>query len=392
MTAVRAVRRIGLGCVACVCAYSARTLGAQASNAVAGQVVRVTPRGEAPVAGIVVTLHRIGAGQGGPIDSVRSDARGRYRFTVATPDTAAMYLATARYAGLASFAPPLRLGAAAASGSLPGTIQVFDTTSGPVPIRVAGHHVVVSAPNVDGLRDVLEVYELENAGVLTRVAPRGGDVFSVSVPTEVATVAATQGDYTGDAVALRGGRVRVLAPMPPGVKQLAFRYALPSAAFPWQTSLGDSVPVVEVLVEEVNATVTGDALRPMGAVASEGRNFVRYLGRGTPSGARLTIAVPSGAGANTGRGWLPFATLALVALGGLWWAFRHPARHRVPHRMPTHAVSVNRTSDLQASIASIDAMLENGTAAPASREGLQTYREQLARELEQRLAAGEGTR
>ena len=44
---------------------------------------------------------------------------------------------------------------------------MFDTTSGPVPLMVQGHHLVVSAPKPDGGREIVEVYELSNDSTVT---------------------------------------------------------------------------------------------------------------------------------------------------------------------------------------------------------------------------------
>src|SRR4051812_11746724 len=63
---------------------------------------RVLDADSAPVAGIRVVLHRIGPQVQGPLDSTRSDRRGRFRFSF-NPDTAAFYLISGRYAGIEYF-------------------------------------------------------------------------------------------------------------------------------------------------------------------------------------------------------------------------------------------------------------------------------------------------
>ncbi|MEO6444932.1 MAG: hypothetical protein ABIZ91_16920, partial [Gemmatimonadaceae bacterium] len=105
------------------------------SLSLSGRVVRLTIDGERAVAGERVVLHRVSAREAGPVDSVLTDARGHYAFRVATPDTLAMFLASARYAGIAYFAPPAQAGQDAPP---PGEIVVFDTTSRDVPLRVQG--------------------------------------------------------------------------------------------------------------------------------------------------------------------------------------------------------------------------------------------------------------
>ena len=67
-----------------------------APSVVEGRVMRPAVTGEVPVAGVVVTIHRVGTDSSGPIDSVRTDARGAYRFAYrrwGSPD--AIYFAAA---------------------------------------------------------------------------------------------------------------------------------------------------------------------------------------------------------------------------------------------------------------------------------------------------------
>ncbi|MBC7897025.1 MAG: hypothetical protein H7066_16520, partial [Cytophagaceae bacterium] len=311
--------RLVAACV--VVASSASTTGAQAPIVVTGQVMRVTAAGPAPVPGASVTLHRIGVSSAAPLDSTIADGSGHYRFRVAAPDTNAMYLPTTRHGGLAYFAAPIRVGDPVGEG----IIEVFDTTSTDVPIRITGRHVVVSAPDADGERAIVEVYEVSNDTVLTRLGTRDRPAFVARLPRGATKVRATQGDFTGDAVVTVPGGVGVVAPVAPGIRQLALSYALPPSAFPLDITLTDSSAVVEVLLEEPGGRATGDGLEALGAVTSEGRSFVRFLGRDLPLGNRIQVQVPAAVGGSVARwGWL--AVLALAALGAIGWSMRrHPA-------------------------------------------------------------------
>src|SRR5687768_9185000 len=117
-----------------------------------------------PVPDVIVTLHRVGPDSAGPVDSVRTDATGRYAFRFrrwGSPD--AIYFAASVYRGIAYFSAPLR------GVTMRGDeheIMVFDTTSRPLRFGVQGHHLVVGAPRPTGLRDIVEVYELSNDTVV----------------------------------------------------------------------------------------------------------------------------------------------------------------------------------------------------------------------------------
>ena len=70
---------------------------------------RITAKGEVPLAGRWVVLHRVGTDVAAPIDSMRTDASGHFAFKYhATGDSAALYFAASSYAGIAYFTPPLR--------------------------------------------------------------------------------------------------------------------------------------------------------------------------------------------------------------------------------------------------------------------------------------------
>ncbi|MFY7923398.1 MAG: hypothetical protein ACOVSI_13400, partial [Gemmatimonas sp.] len=109
------------------------------SRAVEGRVRRPMrsggdSTGMGPASQVWVTLHRVGKDTAGPIDSVKSDAAGRYRFTYApfgTPD--AVYFASTTYGGIAYFTAPLRSAKAVGDET---EITVFDTTSRTFPLSI----------------------------------------------------------------------------------------------------------------------------------------------------------------------------------------------------------------------------------------------------------------
>ena len=59
-----------------------------------------------PARDVRVVLHRVGQRVQGPLDSTRTDAQGRFRFTF-QPDTTVLYLLSARYRGIEYFSAPL---------------------------------------------------------------------------------------------------------------------------------------------------------------------------------------------------------------------------------------------------------------------------------------------
>lgn len=266
-----------------------------------------------PVAGVWTILHRVGPDSAGPLDSARSDARGRYSFTYRrTGSTDAVYFVSATHAGVTYFTVPLAFDKV--SGD-PAEIVVFDTTSARVPITIRGRHMVISATNGSGVRPVTEVFELSNDSTVTLVSPgpSAPPTFTTLLPKNARDAKVHQGDFPAEAVSFADGRVRVVSPLPPGVKQLAYSYSLPADEFPLSVPANAPIDVLEVLLEEPRGTVSGAGLEEQPAATAEGRTFRRFLAQAVPLNAVVVIDIPS-----PQRTWSPtFLVLFTVAVGSL---------------------------------------------------------------------------
>jgi hypothetical protein len=260
---------------------------------VAGQVVRPGTDRMIPVPHVMVTLHRVGSDRAAPLDSTRADDRGRYSFHFTrSGDRSAIYFVSASYGGIAYFTPPL---AHATVKGEEAEIAVFDTTSGPVPISSRGHHVVVSAVDANGMRNVTEVYELANDSSVTRVAgsTNGGEVWSAVLPMQASGFQVAQGDIPAQGVKFEKGKALVLAPIAPGLKQFAFSYSVPASAFPLSIPIVRDTQILEVLIEEEKGSVSGAKLEERDPVALERRNFRRFLAADVPANSVSIINLPS---------------------------------------------------------------------------------------------------
>jgi len=246
-----------------------------------------------PVSGIWVVLHRVGADNAAPLDSVRASASGEYSFNYRrSGDESAIYFVSASYGGIAYFTPPLHH--ALVKGE-EAEIAVFDTTSSHVPISVRGHHVIVSAVGQNAIRAVTEVYELANDSSVTRVAASGlpdGASWSAVLPTGARNLRVTQGDVPADAVTFTDGKASVFAPLAPGLRQLSFTYDLPARSFPLSVPIDRATQVYEVLIEEPTGTVTGANLKEVEPVTMEKRTFRRFLASDVPKNAVSVINLP----------------------------------------------------------------------------------------------------
>jgi len=255
--------------------------------------VRPTQRNVDPVAGAWVVLHRVGPDRAGPLDSVRSDSRGRYSFKYArTGSDQAVYFVSATYDGIAYFTPPLAEGKVSGDD---GEITVFDTTSKRVPLTLRGHHVVVSTADANARRSVVEVYDLSNDSSVTRVAA-GQKQESATWQTHITPGASDfkvgQGDISPGAVEFANGVVSVFAPLAPGIKQFSFSYSLPAKSFPLKLPLEKETGIYEIMIEEKAGSVTGPHLREVDPVTVDDRNFRRFLASDMPENSVAVIDLP----------------------------------------------------------------------------------------------------
>jgi hypothetical protein len=345
----RALRRVPLFLIVAL-ALAAPLLAQE--RTVRGRVLRPDERGLHGVSGAWVVLHRVGADTAAPLDSVRSGARGDFAFRYgATGDPNALYFVSASYAGIAYFGAPLR---ARDVGGADAEIIVHDTTSAPVPLHVRGRHLVIGAPRADGSRDIVEVFEISNDSSVTRIAADGGPpTWSTILPAGAAEFQVGQGDIAPQTVRLEGGRVVVLAPFAPGLKQLSFAYRLPASSFPASYPVGDGATVLEVLLEEPAAAASGAALQRVDPVSVEGRSFTRFLAQDVAANGVVRITVPAVASARERTRWMTIVgggvgVVMLVALA-LAIARRRPAAVAAP------SPSLGETPDtLARTIAALD--------------------------------------
>jgi hypothetical protein len=285
-----------------------------AERRVDGRVVRGTRKGQQPVANQWVVLHRVGPDRAGPLDSTRTAANGRFSIRYReSGDTSALYFASTSYGGVAYFTSPLRAPVVRGDDA---TLTVFDTTSGPVAIKVGGRHVIVGAVQPNGRRPVGEVYDLENDSTVTLVARDSmSPLWRTQLPAQALEFQVnTSGGLAPGAVSQRGSSVGLFAPLSPGIRQFAFTYELPSNAFPLTLPIDRATGVLEVLVQDPSARVDGVKLRETAPVSADGRTFRRFLGQDLSAGTAIRIDIPHLIGAEREKVYFGVAAALLTAM------------------------------------------------------------------------------
>lgn len=354
------------------------------ARTVEGQVVRPGAEAPLPVVGTWVTLHRVGRDRAGPLDSIRTDGEGRYRFAYRlSGSTDAVYFVSASFAGIAYFTNPLvqpRVEGADAE------IQVFDTTSRGIDLTVRGRHVVVGGSGGGTKRAIIEVFELSNDSAKTLI-PSGpnGATFRMRIPATATDFKVAQGDIPADAVTFTEGEVQVMMPITPGLKRLSFAYALDADAFPLKLPVQFATGVFEVLAEDPQATVTAAKIAETAPATLDGRNFRRFVGNDVPATAVLELGVPgSGIAQRTRIVLTLLGGIGVVMLISLARAFTRRANAAASGVTGVHAVvAADREAErLARRIADLDARFERERApSEEARAQYQTERTRLKQEL-----------
>jgi hypothetical protein len=337
------------------------------------------------VEGTWVVLHRVGSDRAGPLDSARTTRGGRFviRYTPVGVGNA-IYFVSAEHDGIAYFSPPLDTSRRVNETEL----AVFDTTSAAVPIHVRGRHVVVAARGEDGRREVVEVYELANDSTVTRVAAGDAPVWTAVLPDGASDIRVGQSDLSEDAIRTDNGRVRVYAPLAPGIKQLSYAYRAASGSFPLSLPVVSQADLLEVLLEEPNAKAVAPGLQRVDPVTVESRTFNRFLAQNVAAGSVLRIEAPRSA-FTTNAVWVAPIVVSIAAAMALVLLRvsrrRAPSPGRVSIR-PREAEST--TQRLAREIAELDARVESAPdLADADRAAYARRRAELKSALANALDA-----
>jgi len=339
----------------------------------------VTGTDTLPVAGVRVVLHHIGQERQGPIDSLVTSASGRFQFTFPA-DTSALHILSARHSGIEYFSTPISGRAVTPDTAL--QILVADTASD-APLVVSQRHLVIPVPDRAGRRQVVDLVMLANRGTRTRVAASPeGSVWEIPTPAGAADVHATpESDVSPDALDVREGTIRVLAPISPGEKQLLIEYDLGPRPGEVTLRLPGAVDTLTLLLEERTVDLSGLALTPVDEETIEGRTFQRWAGAVGPEGGTLTLRFRDGLSSGA---WM------VLLVGGTGLFFVTLAVALVRRRRPAPARGPPlRTGELLDRIAALDAEYSGRETAvgPERWAGYQAERALLKREVEARLAA-----
>jgi len=318
---------------------------------------------------------------------MRTSANGRFDIRYKeSGDTSALYFASTSYGGVAYFTSPLRAQVVRGDDA---TLTVFDTTSGPVAIKIGGRHLIIGALQPNGRRPIGEVYDLENDSTVTLVARDSATpLWRTQLPAEATGFQLnTSGGLAPGAASQRGSSVGLFAPLSPGIRQFAFTYELPSNAFPLAVPIDRATGVLEVLVQDPSARIDGAKLRETAPVSADGRTFRRFLGQDLTAGTTLHIDIPRLIGAERERVYVSVGAVLLATMAvALVVAARRSMSRRPLAASPT-AVPELRSHAIMRGLATLDEEFEKiATPDDAMRAEYQAKRTALKSQFAEAIA------
>jgi hypothetical protein len=325
-------------------------------------------------------LHAVKLESGQPIDSVTTDAGGRYGFRVSALDTAATYLVSVEHGSIGYFSDPL-LPAENSSDTI-STIVVYDTSYTQPRVYLADRNMIVRSARSDGSRRVIELFTIKNDGLLTRIsADTSSPVWEGAMPAEAVQFELGDTDVSPDAVYLRENAVAISAPIPPGQKQILFSYLLPGGATEVSIEMLGYVDRMHVLLEDSAAAVIGGGLEFHSVDEIGESSFYRYGGGAFRAGEVMSLELPSPPLSPQKLVGIIAAIVAFaLALALVLWARR---RARQPH----HAAEDDADS-LAEMVAALDSEFETraGGATETERSEYDKRRAELKARLSEMLA------
>jgi len=298
---------------------------------VSGRVLLGRGRDTVPLASAIVVLHHVTRENAGPVDSTRSDARGRYRIELRNPDSTGAYIVSVWYDSLAYVSSPI-IGIGGRPLVHVDDIITFATTVDEPPIHLARRLATVARASDAGTREVLEILELENRGGTTRVTRDTlRPTWAGRVPAHTGQFRGGEGDISPEAMRFRNDSVVVFAPIGPGQpKQLSYAYSVAAGTRSFVIPIDQPTAEVNLLVEDTTATVRAPKLESRGIQAIEQRQFAAYRAGPLAAGDRVEIELP--AGKLHAQALLPYIIAVLaggMALALLWALRRRPPAPRL---------------------------------------------------------------
>ncbi|MDZ7374121.1 MAG: hypothetical protein ONB23_09145 [candidate division KSB1 bacterium] len=324
---------------------------------ISGRVVNGTHDGR-PVPGCPLYLLRFSRPDLGQtvLDSTRSDQQGQFRFARLTPDSGAVFVASARYLGVEYFSPLFQV--LRPDTLLDLTVVVFDTTQEVPVLHVQMHHVFAERDTADYF--VREVLAFHAVGNRTFVAGQAGHTLALSLPPQAYAFHAESG-FDTRSLHIKGHTLLSDRPIAPGAHQLAYQYRLPleRGRFRFQRPIDYPTAIFSFFYLDPSLRAESAVLKATAPLVVRGRQYGRLVGENLKPGTEVDVALArrSLLRARALRWGVPLL-LAVVLAGVSLLLFRYP---KIKEAQKKEAdPGVQRREQLLYEIAALDEAFEAG--------------------------------
>lgn len=347
----------------------------------AGRALRVTLGGDSvPFAGTWVVAHHVDADRQGPVDSVRSDAGGRFRIVVPRPDTGGVYVASTRYRDIGYFGAPVGVNDRVPAAAM--LLVVYDTSAQGPALTVLLRHIVLTSPDPDGSHRVLDIFQVHNPGTTTRVAAdSNGTTWRARLPSGIVDFVLGESDISPAAVRREGDEMLVGAPFPPGDKQVLATYTLPRGVRELRIPVDQPTARLDLLVEDSTSSASGAGVQTGPPLEIQGRRFRRFGAERLAAGAVVTLSLSPAADPGRRFTWLVVVAAGIALGAGLFFLLRRRSAPAAAAQEPAG----ERPDALAGQIAALDERFD-GHEAETAPEEWRRYQERRAA-LKERLRA-----
>jgi hypothetical protein len=207
-------------------------------------------------------------------------------------------------------------------------------------VQLGQRHVLIQPVLDDGSRPVVELLIVHNPGDRTIV---GRDSLAPTWETRLLAgaldVVAGESDLGHEAVHAHGDTLEVLAPLPPGAREIVVTYLLPAAG---EVTIPVDQPVGElaIMVADTQAVVLRGDVVPGDVTTFEGDRYLRVDGADLAAGAHVVLGMSSRP-RQAGDVWWVIVLGAALALAGsiAWWRRRGAAQ---PERLAAQIAALDQ--------------------------------------------------
>ena len=325
---------------------------AAGEGVIEGKVANKTPRG-ASVANIELTLHVYQGETEKEQAKTTTDSEGLFRLSGLNTEPEYSYDITFTYQEADYSSERVSFGT---EPTLPLEIEVYDATSSPQDIKISQSHTVITTQGTDIV--VLEVYVVENSGLLTYVGSQvvpdlnRKETIRFSLPKDAGPVTGHAG-LMECCISIQGETMVDTMPVLPGTRQIAFSYPVSGQkSILFQKQFSFPTDYFNLLVEDRGFKLETQGLYPAEPADIEGVRYLRYDAPDIPSGGTIAFTISGLPTAGMGAGmaaplqWTLVGALALALMAGLVYTLR---RRPAPARVPTES-----RKDLLLAIAQLD--------------------------------------